>query len=461
MTDSMLTVRSPFDGHTIFELGLATREDAEASLVRMVEAHGRGALPIAERVAIVRRVAASVRAKRDVFAERIALEGGKPLVDARVEVDRAASGLEFLAGEGERLAGAAIPMGATAASAGRLAFTIRKPIGPVLAISAFNHPLNLIVHQVGPALIAGCPVLVKPALETPLTCLAFIELLRDAGAPREWVDLLIGNNEITEALVKDPRVAFVSFIGSAAVGWKLRRTIAPGTGIALEHGGTAPVIVDASADVARAAAAIAKGGYYHAGQVCVSVQRVIAHADVVGAVCEALSSEIDRLVVGDPLDAATAVGPLIRARDVGRVDAWVEEARAGGADVVRGGKRLGHQAYAPTLLENVRHDARIVREEVFGPCVVLMTASSLDEAVDLANDARWKFQSAIFTKDVGSAMRAAQRLDAAAVMVNDHTAFRTDWMPFGGRGESGLGVGGHPYSVRELAPETLVVFGQP
>ena len=458
MTETTLSVRAPFDGGMISETAMTTAAEAEGCLARMVAAHAAGPLPLPDRIATLRRVAAAVRARRDAFAEGIAREGGKPLVDARVEVDRAASGLEYLAGEGERLAGSAIPMGATAASTGRVAFTLRKPIGPVFAISAFNHPLNLVVHQVGPALIAGCPVLVKPALETPLTCLAFLELLREAGVPREWADAVLVENELAESIAKDARIAFVSFIGSANVGWRLRSLIAPGTAIALEHGGAAPVIVDASADVPRAAALIAKGGYYHSGQVCVSVQRVIAHVDIAAQLGDALAAEVDRLVVGDPLDLATSVGPLIRARDVARVESWVDEARNGAATIVRGGARVGHQAYAPTLLENVSDTARILRQEIFGPCVVLMSASSLDQAIAMANSARWKFQSAVFTKDIGHAMHAARKLDATTVLVNDHTAFRTDWMPFGGRGESGLGTGGHPYSVRELAPETLVVF---
>ena len=458
MTQSTLIVRAPHDGRAISEISLSTAAEVEVRLARMVSAHANGPLPLSDRIAMVRRVAGAVRAQRSAFSERIALEGGKPLVDARVEVDRAASGLEYLAGEGERLAGSAISMGATAASAGRVAFTLRKPIGPVLAISAFNHPLNLVVHQIGPALIAGCPVLVNPALETPLTCVAFLELLREVGVPPDWADAVVVENELAESIAKDPRIAFVSFIGSANVGWKLRRVIAPGTSIALEHGGTAPVIVDASADIPRAAALIAKGGYYHAGQVCVSVQRVFAHVDIAGDLREALASEIDKLIVGDPLDLATSVGPLIRARDVERVESWVDEVRSPSVRVVRGGSRIGHQAYAPTLLENVPRTARLMREEVFGPCVVLASTTSLAEAIAMANDTRWKFQSAVFTNNLERAMVAAQKLDASAVLINDHTAFRTDWMPFGGRGESGLGTGGHPYSVRELAPETLVVF---
>ena len=413
---------------------------------------------MAERIAILRRVAAEVRNQHEALALLIASEGGKPLLDARVEVTRAAAGLEFLAGEGERLAGHAIPMGATAATAGRIAFTIREPLGPVLAISAFNHPLNLIVHQVGPALIAGCPVLVKPALETPLSAQKLLQLLHQAGLPSEWAELLIVDNDVSEALVADPRVRFVNFIGSAAVGWKLRRVAANGTGLALEHGGTAPVIVDATADLERAAALVTKGGYYHAGQVCVSVQRVLVQREVAANFREALLAEVKRLTVGDPRSAETAVGPLIRAREVERITSWLAEAKAGGAQLLTGGTPIGQQAFAPTVVEGAPSDCRLMREEVFGPVVTLQEVPSLAAAVELANASRWHFQAAIFTARIDAALQAARSLRAATVLINDHTAFRADWMPFGGWGESGLGVGGLPYSLAELSREKLIVF---
>ncbi len=460
--DAKLVVRSPHSGDVVGEVPRATAGDVEAALSEATRLHADGDfLPRNERVAILTAASERIRAEREALALSIASEGGKPLVDARVEVDRAAAGVAFLAGEAGRVAGREIPMGATAATAGRLAFTTVEPIGPVLAVSAFNHPLNLIVHQVGAAVAAGCPVIVKPALETPLTCAAFLRILEESGLPRGAATMIACDNADAERAVRDARVAYLSFIGSAAVGWRLRAIAAPGARVALEHGGAAPVIVDASADVERAATLVAKGGFYHAGQVCVSVQRVFAHEDVAGAFVEALSERAGKLVVGDPTSAETDVGPLIRAREVDRVAEWVGEATRGGARVAAGGERRLKQAYAPTVLVDVPEGARVLVEEVFGPVVSVVRFADLDEAVRRANAVRWAFQAAVFSRDLDRALRAVRKLDASAVMVNDHTAFRADWMPFGGRRESGLGVGGLPDGVRDMSQEKLVVFASP
>jgi acyl-CoA reductase-like NAD-dependent aldehyde dehydrogenase len=452
-----LAVRSPYSGETLDELQLLTAEQALERLAR-AKALTLAPLPAHRRIEVLRKASVTVAERKEALALLIAREGGKPLADARVEVTRAASGLSYLAGEVERLAGVEVPMGATEATTGRLAFTTMEPIGVVLAISAFNHPLNLIVHQAGPAIAAGCPVLVKPALETPLSCRALLDIFKEAGLPEGHAELVVCDNAAAEALVSDPRVAFLSFIGSAAVGWKLRRLIAAGTRIALEHGGAAPVVIDASADLEAAAKLVTKGGYYHAGQVCVSVQRVLVHERVHEAFRKLLRERVAALKVGDPTDAATEVGPLIRARDVDRVASWVDEALAGGAKLVTGGKRLEHQSYAATLLDAPAPDAKVLNEEVFGPVVSLVPVPDLDAAVREANRSRWAFQAAVFSKSLDDAMKVARGLDAAAVMINDHTAFRADWMPFGGRHESGLGTGGLGYGVRDLCAPKLVVL---
>jgi len=453
-----LVIRSPFSGETLGELTLIETPTALQMLARAHRIAAESPLGAHKRVSVLRGAAERVASRSEELARLIAQEGGKPLLDARIEVTRAASGLHFLAGEVERLAGVEVPMGSTQATEGRVAFTTMEPIGVVLAISAFNHPLNLIVHQAGPAIAAGCPVIVKPAQETPLSCKALLEIFVLAGLPEGFAQFLICDNTTTEILASDPRVAFVSFIGSAAVGWKLRQRVAPGTRIALEHGGAAPVIVDASADLDSAAALVTKGGYYHAGQVCVSVQRVMVHQQVHEAFRDKLQAHVEALVVGDPTDAKTAVGPLIRTRDVDRVENWVGEAVRGGARVVCGGGRLDHQCFAATLLDAPRPDAKVLTEEVFGPVVSLVPVPDLEAAIVEANRSRWSFQAAIFSQSLPAALRAAKRLDAAAVMINDHTAFRADWMPFGGRRESGLGTGGLPYSVRDFCAPKLVVL---
>jgi len=411
-----------------------------------------------QRSAILLRAVSLLEARQTHFAQLIAREGGKPYTDAVVEVTRAIDGLRNAADELRTFAGREIPMGLTAASDGRWAFTTKEPIGVVAAISAFNHPLNLIVHQVAPAIAVGCPVIVKPATATPLTCLDFVDLLREAGLDEPWCQTFVtSDNALAERLATDPRVAFLSFIGSAKVGWYLRSKLAPGTRCALEHGGAAPVIVDRSAPLDRIIEPIVKGGYYHAGQVCVSTQRIFVHTDIVEDFIERLAARVRSLRVGDPLLQETEVGPLINPHEVERVMSWTDEAVAGGAKIIGGG-RLSETTLAPAILVDPAADAKVSQLEVFGPITCVYGYQDLDKAIDIANSLPTAFQSSVFSKDIGPAMRAARRLDASTVLVNDHTAFRTDWMPFAGRRQSGYGVGGIPYSMEEMSQDKMVVL---
>ncbi len=393
------------------------------------------------------------------MAVEAAREGGKPLVDSLVEVDRAIDGVRLCVQCLRTQGGREIPMGLNAASAGRLAFTRHEPVGVVVAFSAFNHPLNLIVHQVGPAVAAGCPVIVKPAKAAPLSCWRFVGILREAGLPEEWCQpLLTGDDDLNRQLAGDGRVGFFSFIGSGRVGWMLRSQLAPGTRCSLEHGGVAPVVVAADADFGAMIPLLLKGGFYHAGQVCVSVQRVFAARPIADRVADALADQARELNVGDPTLPETQVGPLIRPSEVQRVGQWVDEAVHGGARLRCGGRPLGSTCYAPTVLFNPPADSRVMTREVFGPVVCVVACDGLDEAVERANSLPFAFQAAVFTRDLDTALRAARRLDASAVMVNDHTAFRVDWMPFAGLRESGLGIGGIPYTMEDMQIEKLVVI---
>jgi acyl-CoA reductase-like NAD-dependent aldehyde dehydrogenase len=349
-------------------------------------------------------------------------------------------------------------MDASAAGVGRTAFTVREPIGSVLAISAFNHPLNLIAHQVGPAIAAGCPVLVKPASTTPLSAIRYVEMCREAGLPEGAAIVLPMSGQTAEKVAIDPRVRFISFIGSGSVGWALRRRIADGTRIALEHGGTAPVIVEADADLDDAVPRLVKGGFYHAGQVCVSVQRIYAHRSIARQLAERITAEAKKLVVGDARDERTDIGPIITKDELERVADWVEESRKGGAKLMCGGSKTGHQHYQATVIYEPKDTDDVVHREVFGPVVDILPYDTLDEAIGRANSVPDAFQASIFTTRVATALRAAHQLDATAVMVNDHTAFRVDWMPFGGRKVSGLGLGGVPYSVHEMTEPKLIVM---
>jgi acyl-CoA reductase-like NAD-dependent aldehyde dehydrogenase len=349
-------------------------------------------------------------------------------------------------------------MGLTPAAAGRLAFTTREPIGVVVAVSAFNHPLNLIVHQVAPAVAVGCPVLVKPADDTPLSCKTFVDLLIQSGLPPSWCRFVPCDLASAERMVTDPRVAFFSFIGSAKVGWMLRAKLAPGTRCALEHGGAAPVIVDSGVDSAMMIPKLVKGGFYHSGQVCVSVQRVFAPRAQAAALAEGIAAHASRLVVGNAIEETTECGPLIRPREVTRVAEWVDEAVAMGAHKLCGGQALGPTTYAPTVLLDPPQNARVSNSEIFGPVVCVYSYDDPAQAIELANSLPFAFQASVFSNRLDFAMQAFRGLDASAVMMNDHTAFRVDWMPFAGRRQSGYGIGGIGHTMKDMTQEKMMVL---
>jgi len=349
-------------------------------------------------------------------------------------------------------------MGHTAASLGRKAYTTYEPIGVVVAVSAFNHPLNLIVHQIVPAIAVGCPVIVKPATSTPLNCTRFVALVHEAGLPEDWCQLCVCDNEVAEVLVTSEKINFFTFIGSAKVGWWLKSKLAPGVRCALEHGGVAPVIVDKTADMGKTVPSLLKGGFYHAGQVCVSVQRIYAHASIVDDLVKQLADGASKLKVGDPTLEETEVGPLILPREVDRVHAWVSEAITSGATLLVGGQKLSDTTYAPTVLLNPPKEAKVSTMEVFGPVVCVYSYEDYRTAIDGANSLEVAFQAAVYTEDLAFANECIRRLDATAVMVNDHTAFRVDWMPFAGRKSSGYGIGGIGYTMHDMIQLKMAVI---
>ena len=407
---------------------------------------------------MLQRAASLLEDRQEPFATLIAREGGKPISDAAVEVTRAIDGLRNAAEALRTFAGREIPMGLTPASDRRWAFTTKEPIGVVAAISAFNHPLNLIVHQVAPAIAVGCPVIVKPATATPLSCLELVKLFREAGLDESWCQTFItADNALAERLATDSRIAFLSFIGSARVGWHLHSRLAPGTRCALEHGGAAPVIVDRSANLDGVIEPIVKGGYYHAGQVCVSTQRIFVHQDIIGEFIDRLTARVARLRVGDPLLRDTEVGPLIDPRETSRVTSWTEEATSGAARLIGGG-RYSETTLMPAVLIEPPADAKVSQLEIFGPVTCVYGFNQLDRAIEIANSLPFAFQASIFSTEIKPALRAAERLDASCVLINDHTAFRTDWMPFAGRRQSGYGVGGIPASMADMSQEKMVVL---
>jgi len=415
-------------------------------------------LPAYERIEILERTAQIMTEQIDTLTKIAAQEGGKPYQDSKVEVLRAVNGVKLAIEYIAHIKGEQIPMGHTRSSSQRLAFTMREPIGLVASVSAFNHPLNLIIHQTVPAIAVGSPVIIKPAKATPLSCLAFMDILKEAGLPEGWCTAFIGEVELTQKLVTDSRINYFSFIGSAKVGWNLRSKLSPGTRCALEHGGVAPVIVEPDADIDEMLPALLKGGFYHAGQVCVSVQRVFVHEKICDEVAQRLAAMAKELIVGNPLDAKTEVGPLIVPGEVDRVEQWVNEAVEKGAVLLCGGKRLSDFYYAPTILLNPPEDTKISTQEVFGPVVCLFSYTDRDKAINQANALPYAFQASVFTNNLNVSLEVVKKLNATAVMVNDHTAFRVDWMPFGGRDESGIGMGGIPYSMEEMTRTKMMVI---
>lgn len=459
-SETQLNVYAAFDDRLLATLDTANFAAVETALTTAENLFKDRVnwLSIEQRVDILSRTATLMEQQSESLALQATGEGGKPLQDSRIEVTRAIDGvrncIECLLSD----AGKEIPMGRNAASVNRLAFTQYEPIGPVVAVSAFNHPLNLIVHQIAPAIAAGNPVIVKPAEDTPLSCYRFVSLLHEAGLPESWCQALVVNDlDVATKLVSDPRVAFFSFIGSAKVGWMLRSKLAPGTRCALEHGGAAPVILQQDADLDKAIPLLAKGGFYHAGQVCVSVQRVFCHKSVAREVAQRLAKYAERLRVGDPSNEETEIGPLIRPREVIRVNEWVAEARTAGAEILCGGSPLSESCYSPTVIYNPPNELRVSQQEIFGPVVCVYPYDEVDIAINRANALPFAFQASVFTRDLDKALYISKRLAASAVMINDHTAFRVDWMPFAGLRQSGLGVGGIPYSFHEMQIEKLTV----
>lgn len=457
-------VCSPYDGKRVGSVETVDSVGAEQALTNMITAFSdrKNWLPAHERIAILERAALLVKTRSEPLIALAVAEGGKPYLDTQVELNRAIDSIKSCIDCIRTERGSEIPMQLTPGSMNRLAFTHREPVGPVVAVSAFNHPLNLIIHQAGPAIACGCPVIIKPARETPLSAFALAAIFHEAGLPKIWCQpIVVEDLAVAEQLVTDRRVAFFSFIGSAAVGWKLRSKLAPGTRCALEHGGVAPVIVAADADLNNILPLLAKGGFYHAGQVCVSVQRVYAHHSIAKTVAERLALLAENMIAGDPAIDKTDIGPLIRRREVDRVESWVNEALQEKAVLMTGGKRLSDSVYSPTVLLNPSEHSKVSREEIFGPVICVYDYEDLDDAINRANALPYAFQAAIATQSIDTALYAYKQLAASTVLINDHTAFRVDWMPFAGLRKSGYGTGGIPYTFRDMQVEKMAVFHSP
>ena len=456
-----LEVTAPFDGSLIATVDTVNKAGVEQALSTAHALFNDKStwLSAAKRIEILTKLAELMEQNAQRLTENAAREGGKPLIDSKVEMDRAIDGIKNCVECIRTSHGEEIPMSINAASMNRMAFTHHEPIGVVVAVSAFNHPLNLIVHQIGPAIASGCPVIVKPADDTPLSCYELVKLVHQAGLPEEWCQAVsVTDHDVATALVTDSRVGFFSFIGSAKVGWMLRSKLSPGARCALEHGGAAPVVVEADADLDETIPLLAKAGFYHAGQVCVSVQRVYAHSSIARKLADALAEAGNQMTIGDPTLADTDIGPLIRRAETDRIHQWVSDAVTAGAELISGGNKISDSCYQATVLFNPPADTDVSRKEIFGPVICVYSYDDIDDALARANSLEVAFQAAVFTKNIDAALHAYKQFNASAVMVNDHTAFRVDWMPFAGLRESGMGVGGIPYTFEDMQIKKMLVI---
>ena len=413
-----------------------------------------------KRAEILDNAANRLAARREEFATVIAREAAKPIKTARIEVDRAVGTFRFAAVEARTLVGEVVAMDAIPAGEGKFGFTMRVPIGVVGAIAPFNFPLNLVVHKVGPAIAAGCAVVLKPASQTPFSSILLARMLIDeCGLPAEWLSVVTGGGStVGNALVDHPDVALLTFTGSPDVGWGIRAR-APRKRVGLELGNNAPIIIEPDGDWKTAAAKIRVAGFSHAGQSCISTQRILVHESIATNFLDELVRQVSTLVVGDPLDENTDVSSLISASERDRVHSWIDEAVAEGARVVLGGEITPEGLLRPTIVVDARPSMKICAKEVFGPVVAISTYSDVADALRIANDSDFGLQAAIFTSNIGTALNAVRTLDFGGVVVNDVPTFRADQQPYGGLRDSGNTREGPAYSVREMTEIRMVILG--
>ena len=457
-TGEKLAVFSPWSGEPLGEVSLAGEGEWEAAIAAAQKAAVTfKAFSSLERREMLARLVAGVQARQEELAQTIMAEGGKPITYARGEMARGVLTLSLAAEEAARLGGEVIPLDSIAASKGRWGIARRFPLGPVLGISPFNFPFNLVAHKVGPALAAGNPIIIKPPSATPLTSLKLAEIYGQAGLEPGGLQVLPSPSRLAEKYVADDRLKALSFTGSAAVGWRLK-SLAGRKKVILELGGNAACIVDADADLEWAAQRAAFGAFYHAGQVCIAIKRLLVHQDIYEAFKEIFLKTVqEKIISGDPRREETVIGPFIDGGAAAKVRQRVQEALAGKARLAAGG--LGEGNFMPaTVLENVTRDMRVWQEEVFGPVVVLGRFADFAQALEMANDTVYGLQAGVFTRNLNHAWRAFETLEVGGVIINDSPAFRVDNMPYGGVKASGFGREGLRYAMEELTELRLLAL---
>jgi len=450
-------VVDPFTGQLLAEVAQATESDVDQAIASTYSAAAiMGQLPSHARYNILQQIAALIYRRRDEFARTITMEAGKPISDAKREVSRAVQTFTVAADEARRIAGEVVPLDWTPGSDTHLGVLRRFPIGPVLGITPFNFPLNLVAHKVAPALASGNSILIKPAPQTPLTALLLGEVAMEAGLPAGGLNVVPCDNVLAERMVVDPRFKLLSFTGSASVGWMLKAKCGKKK-ITLELGGNAGVVIEPDADIELAAQRCAAGGFGYAGQTCISVQRIFVHHSIADLFTTKLLMHVARLKTGDPNDETTSIGPLIDHAAAQRVESWIGEAVAEGARVLLGGKRMGSLVEA-TVLSNVKLDMKVSCNEVFGPVVTVTPYRQLSEAVALLNQSDFGLQAGIFTQDINKIFFAFRHVEVGAVLANEIPTFRADHMPYGGVKDSGLGREGVRAAIEDMTEPRLLIM---
>lgn len=461
-TEQYSPLFSPYTGELIAEVAQASPDDVDEAIQTALAAkHQMANMPASKRAAILERVAQLIFQRQEQLIQLLALEAAKPLKTARDEIARTIQTYKFAAEEAKRIHGETIPLDAAPGGEGRLAYTIRNPVGIVGAITPFNFPLNLVAHKVGPALAAGNTVVLKPAGQTPLSALVLAEIFEEAKLPAGALNVLPGKGSVVgEILVNDPRIAAITFTGSPEVGISLKNK-AGLKKVTLELGSNAAVIIDKSYPISQELIdRCVLGAFSFSGQVCISIQRIFVHESVYEWFLNEFTDAVDRLVVGDPFQESTDLSALISSKEVERIDQWVTQAIERGATALTGGHPISETLYPPTILTNVPADIPVSCQEVFGPVVVVSPCKDMDEAVSLVNDSRFGLQAGIYTNDLRTAFKAAKELYVGGVMINDIPTFRVDNMPYGGVKDSGFGREGIKYAVEEMTELKLICFKQ-
>jgi acyl-CoA reductase-like NAD-dependent aldehyde dehydrogenase len=450
-------VKSPYDGNVVGHVFQASRVHAEAAIAASVKAFSTTRrLPAFERQRVLRRVAENITERKEEFARTMTLEAGKPIKASRSEVDRAIFTFTVAAEESTRIYGEYLPLDWQEYTVGRWGIVRRFPLGPVAGITPFNFPLNLVAHKVAPAIAAGCSMVLKPAPQTPLSSLLMAEAVQQAGWPDGALNVLPLSNEDASVLVSDDRLKMISFTGSAAVGWQIKKN-AGKKKVVLELGGNAGVIVHSDADLAYAAERCVAGGFAYAGQSCISVQRILVERSVFAKFVELLLAGVMNLKIGDPLLESTDVGPLIRESDVLRSREWIHEAIKGGARLLCGGERHG-SILEPTVLTGTRPEMKVNCQEIFAPVVTVEPYDTFEDAIRQINSSAYGLQAGIFTRDAKLLFNAYEELEIGGLVAGDVPTFRIDHMPYGGIKESGLGREGLRYAIEEMTEPKLLVM---